>query len=309
MKANPTLDQLQVFLTIAETGSFSRTARQLGRAQSAISYTVANLESQLNLKLFEREGTREPRLTAAGKAMLPDARRMIGVLQDLRARASGLTAGLEAELAIAVDALLPSPALIQVLRDFEDEFPTVALRLSVGAIGIVWRHLSSGEADITYGGRPIEFPPDLVSVRIGQASITPVATPDHPLAIYPGRVPLSVVREHRQLVISDVSRMAEGRDFAVFAYKTWRMSDVGTKHQLIRSGLGWGGLPTWMIKDDIAAGRLKALNLEPYPPRSYVLYANRRADSPPGPAGTWMIDRFKLALQGAKKSKAAISIL
>lgn len=296
MQPNPTLDQLQVFLTIAETGSFSAAARRLNRAQSVISYAVANLEAQLDLKLFDREGVREPKLTAAGKAMLPDARRMMGALQDIRARAAGLHAGLEAELAIAVDVLVPSPALIDVLRDFEREFPTVPLRLSVGAIGIVWTHLESREADVTVGGRPVELPADIVSVRVGQASMIAVAAPDHPLAQHEGRVPLSVVREHKQLVVSDVSRMTEGRDFGVFAYSTWRMSDVDTKHQLIRSGLGWGGLPSWMVADDIAAGQLKILNLEPYPPRPYLIYAHHRADAPPGPAARWMIRRFKQAL-------------
>ena len=47
MQANPTLDQLQVFLAVAETGSFSRAARHLNRAQSVISYTIANLVGQL----------------------------------------------------------------------------------------------------------------------------------------------------------------------------------------------------------------------------------------------------------------------
>jgi len=76
-----------------------------------ISYTIANLEAQIGLKLFEREGTREPTLTTEGKAMLADARRMVGVLSDIRARAAGLKQGLEAELVIAVDVTTPSPAL------------------------------------------------------------------------------------------------------------------------------------------------------------------------------------------------------
>lgn len=293
MQANPTLDQLQLFLTVAEAGSFSGAARQLNRAQSVISYGIANLEAQLDLKLFEREGTREPTLTDAGRAMLPDARRMIGVLQDIRARAQGLTAGLEAELSIAVDVSLPAPALINVLKDFEAAFPTVPLKLSVGALGIVWDQLLSREVHISFGGAPVALAVDLVSSRVGDAAMAPVAAPTHPLASYPGRVPLAVVREHKQLVISDVSKMTKGRDFGVFAYDTWRMTDMNTKHQLILSGLGWGGLPTWMVYDDVEAGRLKLLDLEPYPVRKYSLYAFHRADTPPGPAASWMIERFR----------------
>src|ERR1700712_5568083 len=63
MLPNPTLDQLQVFLAVAESGSFSAASRTLNRAQSVISYTIANLESQLEVPLFERFGSRQPKLT------------------------------------------------------------------------------------------------------------------------------------------------------------------------------------------------------------------------------------------------------
>lgn len=296
MRANPTLDQLQVFLAIAESGSFSAAGRQLNRAQSVISYTVANLEAQLDLKLFERTGTREPTLTADGRAMLTDARRILGVLDDIRARVEGLRQGLEAELSISVDVSLPSPALVNVLAAFERQFPTVPLRLSVGALGVVWDQLLSRQSDVAFSGQPLEDMPQLLSIRVGDASMIPVAAPGHPLAIFSERVPLQVVREHIQLVISDVSKMTAGKDFGVFAYRTWRMTDVHTKYRLILAGLGWGGLPTWMVADDVAAGRLKVLDLEPYPVRPYALYAFHRADSPPGPAASWMIEQFKAEL-------------
>lgn len=296
MQPNPTLDQLHVLVAVADTGSFSAAGRKLNRAQSVISYTIANLEAQLGLKLFERDGTREPTLTTEGKAMLTDARRMVGVLNDIRARAEGLKQGLEAELVIAVDVTLPAPALTKVLTDFEAEFPTVALKLNVGALGMVWDQLMTRSSDVSFGGQPANFNEELVALRIGDASMTPVAAPDHPLATYKGRVPLSVVREHIQLVISDVSKMTEGKDFGVFAYRTWRMTDTETKRNLILSGLGWGGLPTWMILEDVAAGRLAVLDLEPYPERPYQLHAFYRADRPPGPAASWLIERFKQEL-------------
>lgn len=296
MQPNPTLDQLQVLVAVADTGSFSAAARKLNRAQSVISYAIANLEAQLGLKLFAREGTREAALTNEGKAMLADARRMVGVLSDIRARADGLKRGLEAELAIAVEVSTPTPALTRVLAAFEAQFPTVALRLNVGALGIVWDQLITRGADLSFGGQPAAFGDELVAERIGDASMTPVAAPGHPLASHRGRVPLSAVREHIQLVISDVSSMTKGKDFGVFAYRTWRMTDISLKRDLILSGLGWGGLPTWMILDDVAAGRLAVLDLEPYPVRPYKLHAFYRADSPPGPAGRWLIERFKQEL-------------
>ena len=56
----PTLDQLRVFLTVVEVGSFAGAARKLHRATSVISYTIANLEMQLGATLFDRKTTRKP---------------------------------------------------------------------------------------------------------------------------------------------------------------------------------------------------------------------------------------------------------
>jgi len=56
----PSLDQLTVFLSVVETGSFAAAGRRLGRATSAISYTIANLELQLGVPLFDRDRTRKP---------------------------------------------------------------------------------------------------------------------------------------------------------------------------------------------------------------------------------------------------------
>ena len=59
----PSLDQLAVFLTVVETGSFAAAGRRLGRATSAVSYAIANLEQQLGVQLFDRDQARRPALT------------------------------------------------------------------------------------------------------------------------------------------------------------------------------------------------------------------------------------------------------
>src|SRR5690606_8448518 len=68
-----TLDQLRTFIAAAEEGSFSAAGRALRRAQSVVSQTLANLELQLGVRLFDRSG-RYPRLTDAGRLLLVEAR-------------------------------------------------------------------------------------------------------------------------------------------------------------------------------------------------------------------------------------------
>ena len=108
----PTLDQLRVFLAVVETGSFAAAARRLGRATSVISYAVANLEAQLGLALFDREATRKPQLTVAGRALLGEARTVAHGVDGLRARVRGLLSGLEAEVNLAVDVMLPTSRVV-----------------------------------------------------------------------------------------------------------------------------------------------------------------------------------------------------
>ncbi|TRC97155.1 LysR family transcriptional regulator [Mesorhizobium sp. WSM4303] len=294
MQPNPTLDQLQILVAVADTGSFSAAGRKLNRAQSVISYGIANLEAQLGLKLFEREGTREPQLTEIGRAMLEDARRMVGVLQRIRSRVDGHHQGLEAEVALSVDATLPSPVLVRVLKAFEAQFPTVMLRLHIGSLGLIPDHVVSGQSDLGIGGLLGEV--DVHLVRIGFMSIVLAAAPSHPLARLPKPVALEDAREHTQLVVTDQSERTKGRDFGVFAYRTWRLTDVRTKHILMREGLGWGGLPRWLIADDLASGRLVELDLEPYSEVRSSLYAMHRVDRSPKPAAAWLIDQFKRQL-------------
>ncbi|RWX78241.1 LysR family transcriptional regulator [Neorhizobium lilium] len=308
MEANPTLDQLQVFLAVADSGSFSAAARALNRAQSVVSYTIANLEAQLEIALFERSGARQPRLTEAGEAMLTDARRIVADLQVMRARAKSITQGLEAEVSLAISVMVPADAVVTVLREFRKKFPTVALNLNVGELGKVMDLVANGKAGIGLGGPLPRQDDSLINERIGHSFILPVATPDHPLALLGRPLTLADVREEVQLVVSDSSGITKGRDFNVLSYKTWRVSDMATKYQLVKGGLGWGGLPGSMVKDDILNGELVALKLDAYEQGEYPLYALRRVSNPPGPAGQWLIDTFRQMLSRCP-SHSAITVL
>lgn len=294
--AHPTLDQLEVFVAVAEAGGFSAAARRLNRTQSVISYTIANLEAQLDLLLFERAGTRQPRLTAAGTALLADARRMLAGLQRLRGRARGIRQGLEGTVAVAADVLLPMPVLTATMSAFRGEFPTVGVRLHTGALGAVFDLVLERRVDLAIAGGALMSHDALVQRRIGGNRIVPVAAPGHALALEAAPVPLAVLREHFQIVVTDLSEHTRGRDFHVHAFDAWRVTDSLTKLALMRDGLGWGGMPSWMIAEDLAAGRLVELDLEPFPPSEYELHAMRRADAPWGPASSWLAERFEAEL-------------
>jgi len=96
-----------------------------------------------------------------------------------------------------------------------------------------------------------------------------------------------------QLVLTDRSSLTQGQDFGVIGVKSWRLADLGAKHALLLAGIGWGNMPEPMVRADLAAGRLKQLDLpEGSDGFHYAFHAIYRTDTPPKPAAAWMIQRF-----------------
>jgi DNA-binding transcriptional LysR family regulator len=291
----PTLDQLHVLATVAEAGSFSAAARQLHRAQSVISYMINNLEAQLGVELFARDG-RRPVLTEAGRALVADARRVGRVVDEMRARAAALRRGLEAELGLAVDVMFPTGRLVAALDAFAREYPTVALRLRIEGLGGVAQLVLDGTCQVGVSGWLAHVPDMLERRAIGEVRLIPVAAPTHPAARAQasshGPIARAVLREEVQLVLTDRTTLTEGQDFGVLALRTWRLGDLGAKHALLLAGLGWGNMPAEIVADDLASGRLVQLRVMEAPEHRYPLDLIHRTSTPPGPAGAWLAEQL-----------------
>src|ERR1700681_2718277 len=142
-----TLDQLRTFVAAAEEGSFSAAGRKLRRAQSVISQTLATLERQLGVKLFDRGG-RYPRLTDHGHALLNDAKTIADGMDGFKARAKTWREGLEPELSLSIDAMYPMCVLTEAVGSFRDAFPHTPLRLYVEVLGAVIEPVLQGTCHI-----------------------------------------------------------------------------------------------------------------------------------------------------------------
>src|SRR3954451_5973306 len=129
-----TLDQLRTFIAAVDQGSFSAAGRKLRRAQSVVSQTLANLEAQLGVKLFDRS-ERYPKLTDEGRSLLVDARSVADAIDGFKSRARAMQEGLEPELAVAVDVMYPMDLLTDAASYSRKSFPHTALRLYVEALG------------------------------------------------------------------------------------------------------------------------------------------------------------------------------
>lgn len=287
----PTLDQLKVLLTVVDVGSFAGAARKLNRATSVVSYSIANLEAQLGLTLFDRETTRKPQLTEAGRMVLAEARAVTNGIDNLRAKSKGMLQGLESELHIVLDTLLPEHRVVDALTSFRQQFPTVTLRLYVETLGAVTQLVLDRVATIGIAG-PLVIVDGIEKIGVGSVRMVAVAAPDHPLATAESNAP-GAGRDHIQLVLTDRSTLTQGRDMAVIGTSTWRLADLSSKHMLLKAGIGWGNMPLPMIEEDVATGKLVELVMPDNISGDYVMDAIYRTDTPPGPAGSWLIERFR----------------
>jgi DNA-binding transcriptional LysR family regulator len=174
------LDQLRTFLAAADEGSFSAAGRRLRRAQSVVSQSLANLEGQLGVKLFDRSG-HLPVLTHQGRALLVNARAVAGDVDLLKARAKNLAGGLEPELSVAVDVMFPDATFTHAVAAFQTEFPATLLRFVVESSAVI-EPVLDGRCAIGVVGSWALIPPQLTHEVLLSVRVSMVVSPKHPLA-------------------------------------------------------------------------------------------------------------------------------
>ena len=301
------LDQLRTFIAAADEGSFSAAGRRLRRAQSVVSQTLANLEGQLGVKLFDR-GARFPVLTDQGRALLADARTVVGDLDLFKARAKSLAGGLEPELSVAVDVMFPDATFTRAVAAFQKEFPATLLRFDVESSAIVEPVLEGRCAIGVVGSWSVESP-QLTHEQLLSVGVCIVVSSQHPLATRRGPIPTAVLAKHVQLVHIDPADVSRSLGY-IRSARVWRLSHLGAKLAFLRAGLGYGGLPIHMVEADLASGALVQIITEDVPAgRVIVMSAIYRTDSPPGPAGRWFIEHLKQQdVQRSKEKTAIVSV-
>jgi len=124
--------------------------------------------------------------------------------------------------------------------------------------------------------------------------LIPVVAPDHPLAALEGPIDTHVLHRHVQLVLTDRSSLTAGRDYGVLSGRAWRLADLGAKHSMLLAGLGWGNMPSHLVQNDIAQGRVKVIRPVEFDSRGaqLMMCGAYLADHRLGPAGQWMIDHL-----------------
>jgi molybdate transport repressor ModE-like protein len=284
-----TPDTLSLLDTIARNGSFAAAARELGRAPSALTYSVRQLEDALDVLLFDRRSG-QAQFTAAGTELLHEARRLLADLDAVAQRVQRVASGWETQLTIAVDGLVSRTTLFELceafyaLRPCKDESgPGTQLRLRTEVLAGTWEALLSGQADLALGvGMQAMSPPPGIEVApLGSVLFVFVVAPHHPLAAQQDPLGDEMLISHRAVAVADSARQHQPHTVNLLAGQD--VFTVPTLHAKLEAqlrGMGCGFLPEPMARAHIEAGRLVVKTLKRGEHRPHMGYAWRRATAP-----------------------------
>ncbi|MEZ9370166.1 LysR family transcriptional regulator [Shewanella sp. 10N.286.51.B2] len=245
-------EQLKVFVTVCETGSFSAAARKLKRAQSGVSQAIANLEISVNQELFNREKN-IPVLTANGAALLPVAQSILHQQQYFDQKVESLTNKDEHELVIAIDESLVDRKLLSVLASLADKFPITNVEIITASSFDIeeWIRIGKVQLGIIYADGELKV--DMDFFLLGQARFFTISSKDHHLAnldIVQG----ADLKRYRQCVHRSFKQNELWFSYGISSM-LWYANTHQTLIELVQQGVGWANVPALLVKqiqsDDI----------------------------------------------------------
>ena len=243
------LNLLSTFVVVAETASFSAAAKKLGVIRSSVSRAVAALERELGVQLFNRS-TRQVSMTSAGRALygkvashVMSLESAVGALPEREELAAG-TLCITAPLDIGA-LLLPG-----VLGTFSLRYPDVQLdmRLSNSNVDLVGEGFDAALRVL----RPRRGDSPLVARKLTDIEMNVFASP-----IYLARAgtPRSVEDAANYVWVSFAARKFVGALAPLAKVKPrWIGDDVAFVANAVVAGVGLGLLPTFLVRDHVAAG-------------------------------------------------------
>ena len=247
-----------------ETGSFSAAARKLGKVPSAVSMSIANLEIDLNLKLFNRVG-REPVPTAQANFLYEKTEQLLVEMNQWKQQAIALSEGLESALNIVVVSELIHTDWTEYVALLAERFPTLQINIYTAPQEDALKMLinQSAQLALMFEREFLESREQFVEFK--QETLVPVAAIDHPLAEHV-QVSFEQILQSRQIVVASRDRTVKPE--LLYSKNYWRTDNHHSACSLILKKLGWGVLPIQMFNENPELRKkLKTLDLLDFTPK------------------------------------------
>ena len=292
------LRNINTFLHVAELHSFSRTARQLGYSQSAVSSQIAQLEGELGAPLFDRVG-KTVRLTGAGETFLGYARTLLATVQQAQA-ALQPPQQISGSLSIALADSVCSTFLPGLLQRYHARCPQVELVLCTATADGMLQMLGTNQTDLAYTLDQPLLQPNLVRAVDVPEPVCFVAPADHPLARKDSVSLEELTRQEFLLTERGMSyRDALDQCMAAHGLRLQPYLELGSAAllcQMVEQGMGLSFLPEYIVRDALAAGRLVRLPVPECPVEMHrQLFYHR---------DKWLTPQMKVFIELVRESAA-----
>lgn len=274
-----TLEQLRIFVAVAERGHVTRASENLGMTQSAVSAAIRALETHYGTKLFNRVG-RGIELTDIGSRFLPEARAVLNCAATARHALEGLSTTTRGAISIAASQTIASYWLPRRLTSFHAAYPHVRLDVTIGNTRQVEAAVADGSADLgLVEGRTHHA--SLSRVHVGDDRLVLVVSSAHPLP--PGcgsdkfdlRAVSWVVREEgsgTRDALDDLARR-EGTSLDRLRIFLVLPSNEAVR-EAVETGAGATIISEHVVARDIAAGALTPIPID-LPQREFALVRHK----------------------------------
>lgn len=248
--------ELNAFVAVAESGSFSQAAQQLHLTQPAVSKRISQLESSLDCQLFDRIG-RHINLTEAGRDLLPRANRILLEMEDLRRAMTNLGGEVSGTLKIGTSHHIGLHRLPPVLKQFSRLYPQVKLDIQFIDSEMAFDLVMHGKLELGIVTLPPEDGGPLRSISIWEDPLAFMIGVDHPLA-REEQIELQALSRHPAILPSMSTftrRIVEG----LFQEKELEIEvPISTNYletikMMTSIGLGWTVLPATMLDHEVKA--------------------------------------------------------
>jgi LysR family carnitine catabolism transcriptional activator len=246
----PTLKQLELFLAVSDTLSFSEAARRCNLSQPALSANIQRLEDALGTRLFDRH-TRKVTLTPVGVEMRSVAAALADNIEHALSRIQDLVSGRVGRLVIAAAPSLAASLVPRTLAAFKRSHPEVKIQLHDELSDVCIEMVRSRRADLALGPRSASAD-DLHQSEIFRDPLVVLHPVDHPLS---GRKALrwADVKPFEHILMDRTGSVrqvvdAEYARHGVQLRPAYEVQHVGTMLGLIASGLGIGVLPQSLVR-------------------------------------------------------------
>lgn len=287
-----TLEQWRALLAVIEAGGYAKAAELLNKSQSAVSYAISQLETALDVKVFNLQG-RKAVASPAGELLYRRAKQLLEQAERLEKSAGCLSVQVEPLVKIAADIIVPPAKVLQCLAIFAQDFPDTRVEIFESVLSGTEDALLQRQVDLAIGGR---VPTGFMGEKLLTVTMHGVSSPDHPLQQLGRPVNYEDMRQHRQIIVRDSGQYRRHTEGWQEADQRWTVSHIKTSLDAIRMGLGYAWLPDAYTHEDIAAGRLTYLPVEVGSVRDVTVYLTFADRDFAGPATRRLAEILKTQL-------------